>query len=507
MKIEDCFAASHSYHDSISAILNFATLESASECVFRCDDGYCQSSSRECLPTPACPLNIPRRCPNGTCIEMHLECAYAYQPCNTAQKLCVSGICSHSCPDYDGCSADLPIRCPTGICSSRPDACRGSCNQGQLECVDGSCVDDANDCPASPRLMKPLKVSIQLKDIDESGMSIFSDDGFPLGSLNLLDFYPSVYMNSMDRLRISPVSDKLLASLRTQEGPALLRESSGLSHIYSTAVNLEIACDKANILLHADKPTKNSTRLCLARLIRGVWICESSSNIVDLDSHRGLSNWHDHRQLDTAKEYISLQASVSGLNKGIILAVVGIVEPIPDVVPASFAFYSSLLTYFVAIGLLLSITCTCCFGSFLSYLLYHIRISSLDLESILVLSDPSLGEVSVSRRNLTRSFTALESLLSSSMSMTQSFNSNKNVGSSTSNTRSEFSIKTPSKRSRSARRSVSKIVSRAHIRYMAAESSAVDSPPSRSSPPSSRAKARSRGGPSPSNMPIMGSLE
>ncbi|GAM20561.1 hypothetical protein SAMD00019534_037360 [Acytostelium subglobosum LB1] len=108
---------------------------------FTCWDGQCIQNSSDCMPYPACPLDLPRRCA-GTCVRLDQECPQ----CNATHPITCEAGCSNvtTCNPYNGCRL-YQIQCPQST----------------------ACVDKIEDCAkygnhSLPLSVKPIMASSDL---------------------------------------------------------------------------------------------------------------------------------------------------------------------------------------------------------------------------------------------------------------------------------------------------------------------------------------------------------
>jgi fibro-slime domain-containing protein len=115
-----------------------------------CADLSCAASAALCPSGAAaastCPLQLPRRCPDGTCVRTVVDCPSRATCLAATPVRCADGRCAVSaelCPDAAllACPSHAPARCPGGGCAVDAGLCpRGiTCPPGSTRCVDGSC--------------------------------------------------------------------------------------------------------------------------------------------------------------------------------------------------------------------------------------------------------------------------------------------------------------------------------------------------------------------------------
>jgi hypothetical protein len=79
------------------------------------------------------------------------------------------------------------------------------------------------------------------------------------------------------------------------------------------------------------------------------------------------------------------RAYVTGVRKGAIFAVIGVPQ-IVDSDATSSSPVSSLVSYVVAIAIVLAMSCSCCVGSCLTYVFSHLRVEAVSMDTVLGLS-------------------------------------------------------------------------------------------------------------------------
>lgn len=116
----------------------------------RCPSGICALPER-CPPLPPCGKETPFRCRDGSCAVDMAKCEDSKvpnDPCsNAAHRRCADGVCREKCTPVDGCRPGQ-IMCAnhkcynvTGDSFNFTDVCRGSCDVGMVETLDGTCVN------------------------------------------------------------------------------------------------------------------------------------------------------------------------------------------------------------------------------------------------------------------------------------------------------------------------------------------------------------------------------
>ncbi len=164
-----------------------------SDCEFKCPDGKCVTSARECIH-PNCSEDKPIYCEKeNKCVvsATQCECETGYTSCDINNyHICVKTIdgieecpfvipinCPNRYPnypieDYDGIcrkyenQAPNPRVCPLGYVLCADFSCRENlnecanydkCNDDQIKCLDQTCVSDQKDCPSQISCGDPSK--------------------------------------------------------------------------------------------------------------------------------------------------------------------------------------------------------------------------------------------------------------------------------------------------------------------------------------------------------------
>ena len=119
-----------------------------------CPDGSIIDLSLECHLANGCPENLPKLCANKTCIPRETECPVPICPLELPFK-CKNGLCVSSSiycnSDYylTECGKEQ-FACADGTCASSALLCKPvfSCPFGKVMCLDGSCRDSKEICPS-----------------------------------------------------------------------------------------------------------------------------------------------------------------------------------------------------------------------------------------------------------------------------------------------------------------------------------------------------------------------
>ena len=99
---------------------------------FRCPDGSCRQSSKECSTISVCPVHLPIKCFDNSCRASISEC-----------------------PEYQSCGENK-VSCPDGTCATSHEKCNTiiTCLNGNFLCSDNSCRAQLDDCPEPPKCGK-----------------------------------------------------------------------------------------------------------------------------------------------------------------------------------------------------------------------------------------------------------------------------------------------------------------------------------------------------------------
>lgn len=140
-----------------------------------CFDGSCRDDIRLCPVYDGCNnLDFPYKCASGKCAKDRKGCLLdsylnpiifselANVKCQNNSNLCDDGICRTVCPASNSCDNTNPYLCSNGRCVNDINECAGEskCEIGNpFRCVDGICVSE----PALCRKPKKLESSTDLK--------------------------------------------------------------------------------------------------------------------------------------------------------------------------------------------------------------------------------------------------------------------------------------------------------------------------------------------------------
>lgn len=131
------------------------TIPSCATDQVKCADNRCVKNINECQSLNPdiiiCPLNLPLRCPDGSCRANYNDCpTQLICPTKTPIK-CDDGNCVQSvsqCYNKTDCGYGL-TRCPDGTCSSTGCGTPVTCSKEEpYKCWDSTCRADPRDCPA-----------------------------------------------------------------------------------------------------------------------------------------------------------------------------------------------------------------------------------------------------------------------------------------------------------------------------------------------------------------------
>eukprot|EP01119_Soliformovum_irregulare_P014184 TRINITY_DN3868_c0_g1_i4.p1 TRINITY_DN3868_c0_g1~~TRINITY_DN3868_c0_g1_i4.p1 ORF type:complete len:851 (+),score=151.19 TRINITY_DN3868_c0_g1_i4:169-2553(+) len=201
-----------------------------------CNKALCWNSECRdvCPPVPGCPMEFPRRCPNGECISANDTCDDLSSQCPTPickdeEMLCADGMCHVTCPSLNGCPLSHPLACPDGSCTNT-----STCQLSQgFPCFDGTFQLEPLLCPPVPYQRKPIEISSRF----DPGYPFY----FPILDFNLKEFGrvtipPNAISGNLAEISLSPVPDSIITSVRHSSG------NFG-NVIYSPVVHLEINTD------------------------------------------------------------------------------------------------------------------------------------------------------------------------------------------------------------------------------------------------------------------------
>ncbi|KAJ3442849.1 hypothetical protein M0812_12601 [Anaeramoeba flamelloides] len=124
---------------------------------------YCEKYGKCLIKCPldnGCVGEAPHRCWDGQCVTDATSCSPKEKngECPDGGYMCPLGDCQTTrteCQKLNTCPVDLPVRCGNGACVATRDQCptdenEDNCTEGEFKCmVDGSCVEDLNECIAS----------------------------------------------------------------------------------------------------------------------------------------------------------------------------------------------------------------------------------------------------------------------------------------------------------------------------------------------------------------------
>ena len=131
-------------------------LDTCPEGTIRCDNGACSNEKKQCLLSNGCyesSENQYKCISNGACVKDEDECEELTTKFNLA----------------NGCQNEYPIKClGTGKCVTTESECTkyNGCEQGQILCEDGTCVDHIRKCTGTKCDIKSEKFFTCPKESD-----------------------------------------------------------------------------------------------------------------------------------------------------------------------------------------------------------------------------------------------------------------------------------------------------------------------------------------------------
>ncbi|PRP83568.1 hypothetical protein PROFUN_09117 [Planoprotostelium fungivorum] len=245
----------------------------------RCWDGSC---SERCPPTPACPVEYPKRCQSG-CQSKDGVCAE--DGCGAGYRLCPDGRCiqngtTESCLHYNGCPLGQ-IMCPSGGCVGDANDC--TCSNSTVRCFDSTC---RASCPEAPSQTKVVHANVTVSTAKDTTLTLAYDNS----SSNILPCTIKLYKNAkiqknLRYVSISPVADSVLATLGVSEEGSDRRIISSVFEIrdnVNDGFTLDISC---GVVVPSDQLGASG---CLATFRSGVVRC-LNSNPKSHVGHDGVS--------------------------------------------------------------------------------------------------------------------------------------------------------------------------------------------------------------------------
>ena len=141
---------------------------------YRCSDGSCKQSERQCKTVISCGEDRRYICADGSCVSDTNLCK-VYIPCEfrcDKNRLCVDN--ENECDKYsEYCPIASPVRCPSGTCASSIEECPENvnipfCSDGEFYCVRmNKCIKNKMDCLKYYNIITEVKSRLLFEEGEE----------------------------------------------------------------------------------------------------------------------------------------------------------------------------------------------------------------------------------------------------------------------------------------------------------------------------------------------------